>query len=113
WHTRGPEEPVPVAVRFRDDGPPPDGAVKVTIDRTLPKQPGGPPAEADSQTIQLAPKEGTRATFETPGTRAPEGESAFPLARPPTTGTRPKAEGRVLPPPGEMDRIQLNESDLQ
>src|SRR5262245_44709336 len=107
------DEPMRVSVRFPDDAPPPEGPVQVAVDRTPPKQPGGPPVEADSQTVQLARKEGTRATFETLLTRTPEGDYALTLASPPTTGTRPRAEARVLPPPGELDRIQLNEADLQ
>jgi hypothetical protein len=107
------DEPMRVTVRFPDDAPPPDGPVRVTIERTPTKPPGDAPPEPDTQTIQLAAKEGTRATFETLLTRTPEGDYAFSLASPPSSGTRPKAEARVLPPPGELDRIQLNEPDLQ
>jgi von Willebrand factor type A domain/Aerotolerance regulator N-terminal len=107
------DEPMRVSVRFPDDAPPPEGPVRVTIDRSPPKQAGGPPAEGETQTIQLALREGTRATFETLVTRTPEGDYSFTLASPASTGSRPKAEARVLPPPGELDRIHLNEPDLQ
>ena len=107
------DEAVRVTVRFPDDAPPPDGPVRVTVDRRPAKQPVGPPGEPETQTIQLAPREGTRATFEALLTRTPEGDYSFTLASPLTAGSRPKAEARVLPPPGELDRIQLNEPDLQ
>src|SRR5262249_3750295 len=61
----------------------------------------------------LAPREGARATFEALVTRTPEGDYSFTVSNPATPGSRPKAEARVLPPPGELDRIQLNEQDLQ
>jgi Aerotolerance regulator N-terminal/von Willebrand factor type A domain len=107
------DDPARVTVRFPDDAPPPDGPVRVTVDRTPPRTPGGPVPDVDSQTIQLAPREGTRATYEALVTRTPEGDYSFTLVSPNSAGSRPKAEARVLPPPGELDRIQLNEQDLQ
>jgi hypothetical protein len=107
------DEPMRVTVRFPDDAPPPAGPVTVTIERTRPRPPGGQPAEAESQTVQLAPREGARATFEALITRTPEGDYAFTLATPAGAGHRPRAEARVLPPPGELDRIQLNETEMQ
>jgi hypothetical protein len=104
---------VRVTVRFPDDAPPPAAPVTVTIERTPPRPPGGQPAEAESQTVQLAPREGARATFEALITRTPEGDYAFTLATPAGPGQRPRAEARVLPPPGELDRIQLNETEMQ
>jgi len=107
------DETVRVTVRFPDDAPPPEGPIRVTVDRTPPKLAGGPPADADTQTIQLAPREGTRATFEALVTRTPEGDYTFTLASPTSVRSRPKAEARILPPPGELDQIHLNEPDLQ
>jgi hypothetical protein len=107
------DDPIRLTVRFPDDAPPPDGPVRVTVDRVPPRQPGGAAAEPETQTVQLSPREGARATFEALITRSPEGEYAFTLASPTTPGQRPRAEARVLPPPGEMDRIQLNETDMQ
>jgi hypothetical protein len=104
------DDPVRVTVRFPDDAPAPEGPVRVTVDRRPPKVGGGEP---ETQTVQLAPREGTRATFEALLTRTPEGDYAFTLSTPAPPGTRPKTEARILPPPGELDRIQLNEQDLQ
>jgi hypothetical protein len=107
------DEPIRLTVRFPDDAPPPEGPVSVTVERTPPRPPGGAPGEAESQTVQLAPKEGVRATYEALIARTPEGDYAFTLATPSGPGQRPRAEARVLPPPGELDRIRLNEADLQ
>jgi hypothetical protein len=107
------DDPIRVTVRFPDDAPPPEGPVRVTVDRVPPKQPGAAPAEPESQTVHLAPREGVRATYEALITRTPEGEYAFTLASPTAPGQRPRAEARVLPPPGELDRIPLNEPDMQ
>jgi hypothetical protein len=107
------DDPVRLTVRFPDDAPPPEGPVRVTVDRVPPKQPGGPAAEPESQTVQLAPREGVRATYEALVTRTPEGDYSFTLASPNAPGQRPRAEARVLPPPGELDQTQLNEPDMQ
>jgi Aerotolerance regulator N-terminal/von Willebrand factor type A domain len=107
------DDAIRLTVRFPDDAPPPEGPVRVTVDRTPANQAGVPPAEAETQTIDLAPREGARATFEALVTRTPEGDYSFTVSNPTTAGSRPKAEARVLPPPGELDRIQLNEQDLQ
>jgi hypothetical protein len=106
------DEPVRVTVRFPDDAAPPEGPVKVTVQRQPPKS-GAGRGEGETQTIQLGLREGTRATFEALVTRTPEGDYSFTLSTPLPTGTPPRAEARILPPPGEMDRIQLNEQDLE
>ncbi|MSR54159.1 MAG: VWA domain-containing protein [Gemmataceae bacterium] len=106
------DDPVRVSVRFPDDVPAPTEPVKVIVDRT-PSNKGVARGERETQTIQLALKEGTRATFETLVTRTPEGDYSFTLSTPLPIGTPPRAEARILPPPGELDRIQLNEVDLQ
>ncbi len=107
------DEPVHVTVRFPDDAPPPEGPVKITVDRQPPKNGVDSRSQPERQTIQLAHREGTRATFEALVTRTPEGNYSFALSSPLPTGSPPRAEARVLPPPGEMDRIQLNEQELQ
>jgi len=101
-------EPIRVTVRFPDDKPAPnaDAAVKVMLERTLP---GG---VAERQTLQLAAVPGGRGAFETIVTRTPEGQYTFTLAT--ADGVRPPtAEARVLPPPGEMDRLRLNRAELE
>jgi hypothetical protein len=107
------DDPIRLTVRFPDDAPPPEGPVRVNVERQSPKAGAGSNGEPERQTIQLAPREGTRATFEALVTRTPEGDYSFALSTPLPPGSPPRTEARVLPPPGEMDRIQLNEQDLQ
>jgi hypothetical protein len=105
------DEPITVTARFPDDAPPPpaDG-VKVIVDR-LPSA-AVPTAEPETQRMTLTKVEGTRATFQGMLTRTPEGEYRFRLVEPEVPGSRPTAKATVLPPPGEMDRLEVNRSDL-
>jgi len=101
-------EPIRVTVRFPDNQPAPEGEIRVDVERT---PLGG--GETELRSLTLAPREGLRATWETILTRTPEGSYRFSLTQPLVVGAKPKAEGRVLPPPGELDRLQLNEADMQ
>ncbi len=107
------DEPMRVSVRYPDEIPAPASPVRVSLSRVPPSQPGTLPAEIEAQTLELALKEGTRGTFETILTRTPEGEYRFALTDGPAGATRPKAEAKVYPPPGELDRVRLNETDLR
>jgi hypothetical protein len=107
------DEPIRVTVRFPDDAPAPEGPIKVAVERQPLKVGGKTVGDSESQTIQLSPREGTRATFEALVTRTPEGEYSFTLSTPLPAGAPPKTGARVLLPPGEMDRIQMNEQDMQ
>jgi hypothetical protein len=106
-------EPIRVTVRFPDDAAPPaDGTdVKVVVERKPPKTGGA--AEPEVQTIQLAKMDGSRGTFEGLLTRTPEGDYNFWLSAPSVDGPKPRAEGKVLAPPGEMERLQMNRADLE
>ncbi len=109
------DEPIRVTVRFPDDAPPPNpkDPIRVEVERrppTLPGQKGE--GEVEVQTIQLAPREGTRATFEALLPRTPEGEYRFTLKTPELPGVKPSAEATVLPPRGEMEKVRLNEPHL-
>src|SRR5262249_41257066 len=109
-------EPIRVTVRFPDDAPPPapDQPVKVLVKRLPLRRPGEPPAGGvETQTLQLAKLEGSRATFEALLARTPEGEYRFERVTPAVTGRVPFAEGKVLPPPGEMDRLRMNQPELE
>jgi len=111
------DEPIKIVVRFPDDAPapPPGEAIRVRIERRPLKAKGSEAAldDLDVQTMQLNPKEGTRATYEGLLTHTPEGEYRFLLANPVISGTKPKAEATVLPPKGELDDVQLKESNMQ
>jgi len=63
--------------------------------------------------VTLAKVEGSRASYETLLTRTPEGDYRFWLSSPMVADPKPKAECRVLAPPGEMDRLRMNQQDMQ
>ena len=107
------DEPMRVSVRYPDEIPAPASPVKVSLSRVPPSRPGAPAVEIESQTLELALKEGTRGTYETILTRTPEGDYNFALGDVPNGTIRPKAEARVYPPPGELDRVRLEEADLR
>ncbi|MBX7103147.1 MAG: VWA domain-containing protein [Gemmataceae bacterium] len=96
-------EPIRVTVQYPDDRPPPtsDAVIRVALDRT------GQPR----QTLTLAAVPGSRATYETLVTRTPEGDYTFMLQG--VDGRTPTVQARVLPPPGEMDRLQLNRGEME
>ncbi|HEY1378934.1 MAG TPA: VWA domain-containing protein [Gemmataceae bacterium] len=102
-------EPIRLTVRFPDDVPPPDAkvAVQVTAEFVAPN------GEVEAQTLRLAKLEGSRATYEALLTRTSQGAYKFWLAAPTPPGAKPQAAATVLPPPGEMDRLQMNRPDLE
>jgi hypothetical protein len=103
-------EPIKMTVRFPDDAPPPppDVEVKVTVERRNPAKPG----DSEVRTVQLPKAEGSRATYETVLTQTPEGEYKFWLASPSAT-PKPRAECKVVRPPGEMERLRMNQTDME
>jgi hypothetical protein len=106
--------PIKVTIQFPDNAPPldPQTDVQVLVERR-PLPPVGT-AEAEVQTLRLAKLAGTRATYEGLLTRTPEGEYRFWLSAPAVPAAqRPQALARVRPPPGEMDRLTMNQPDLE
>jgi hypothetical protein len=103
-------EPIKMTVRFPDDAPPPspDVEVKVTVERRNPAKAG----DSEVRTVQLSKMEGSRATYETLLTQTPEGEYKFWLASPSAT-PKPRAECKVVRPPGEMERLRMNQTDME
>src|SRR5262249_37094944 len=57
--------------------------------------------------------EGSRASYECLLTRTPEGEYRFLLTQPLEPDPKPRAEARVLPPPGEMEQLRMNQPDME
>jgi hypothetical protein len=104
-------EPIRVTVRFPDDAPPPpaETEVKVVVERRPPK---AAPGDVDVQTITLAKVEGSRSNFEALLTRTPEGDYHFWLNSP-AVQPRPKAECKVLAPPGEMEVLRMNQMEME
>lgn len=106
------DDPIKLTLRFPDDSPPPDekAGVRLTAERSPPRNPDGTPGTGptESQTIRMTKVDGSRATYSATLTRTPEGEYRFWLSEPAVTGTKPRAEARVLPPPGERERLEMN-----
>jgi hypothetical protein len=102
-------EPIRVTVRFPDDVPPPDGKTNVQVTAEY-IAPGG---EVEAQTLKPAKLPGSRATYEATLTHTSQGQYKFWLTAPVPPGAKPQAAARVLPPPGEMDRLQMNRPDLE
>jgi hypothetical protein len=107
-------EPIKVSVRFPDDAPPPgpETRVEVIAVRT-PLKGGAAPGGTEKETLRLAKVEGSRATYEALVQRTPEGEYHFTLGTPIVPDPKPRAEARVLPPPGEMEQLRMNQADLE
>jgi hypothetical protein len=103
-------EPIKVHVRFPDDERPPSDKteVKVVVERRAP----GKSADRETRAIQLSKLEGSRATFEAILTTTPEGEYKFWLSEP-VAKPRPQAECKVLAPPGEMERLRMNQPEME
>jgi hypothetical protein len=118
-------EPIKVTVRFPDDAPPPGADTKVEVVATRTSLQGAergsgqagpinaplsepPTGEIEKETLRLAKLEGSRATYEAVLTRTPEGEYRFRLSAPAVPDPKPQAASRVLPPPGELDQLQMN-----
>ena len=110
-------EPIRLTVRFPDDAPPPAAETRVeVIKMRAPLKRGGNPAapgESEKETLRLSKVEGSRATYENLITRTPEGEYRFWLNSPLVPDPKPRAESRVLPPPGEMEQLRMNQQDLE
>ena len=85
--------------------------MKVNVVRTMPRPDGLP--EKEEQTLPLAKVEGSRATYEGLLTNPLEGDYLFELSSPSVAGSRPRAECRVVPPPGEMDLLRMNQKDME
>jgi hypothetical protein len=110
------DDPIKLLLRFPDDAPPPDekNGVRVTAERSPLRNPDGSagPGPIETQTVEMARVDGTRATYAATLTRTPEGDYRFWLTDPALRGTKPRAEAKVLPPPGERERLEMNRSEL-
>lgn len=110
------DDRIGVRVRFPDDAPAPaDGTVvRVQVQRTpLPNPDGSPgPGEVETHDLVLSRVEGVRAEFEAVLTRTPDGQYRFTLTEPDPGVNPPRAEARVLPPPTERERLDMNRPAL-
>jgi von Willebrand factor type A domain len=104
-------EPIKVTVRFPDDMPEPakDTQVDVSVVRTLP---GKDQTAIEKWDMRLEPVAGYRATYDGTLTRTPEGSYRFRLKSPEAKPV-PSAEGKVIVPPDEMDRLRMNREEME
>jgi hypothetical protein len=104
-------EPIKVTVRFPDDvpAPPENTDVRVMMERRAP----GRAADKEERTIKLAHVKGSRATFEALLTQTPEGDYKFWLTQPAAPSPKPRAECKVLAPPGEMEQLRMSQPEME
>ncbi len=116
-------EPIKVTVQFPDSTVPGQKAekkekidVKVLVEhKPAAGQEGG---ETEIQTMQLAKVGGSWNTYEGLLVRTREGKYRFLLTTPDVSrqqpsGEKPSAEGIVVQPPGELDRLRMNVEELK
>jgi hypothetical protein len=118
-------EPIKVTVRFPESVVLPGGDVKgglkgdvkVTVEYrpTAPKD--GAPGDPEVQTLALAKLEGSLVQYEGLLGRTREGKYRFRLTTPDVTkqqpdGEKPSAEATVELPPGELDRLRMNQQEM-
>jgi hypothetical protein len=103
-------EPIKVTVRFPDDEKPPPEKLEVKV--SYERSPIGKPSEKESRFILLTHVPGTRGTYEATLTQTPEGEYRFALTSP-EAKPKPRAECKVLAPPGEMEDLRMNEEEMR
>jgi hypothetical protein len=108
-------EPIKVTVRFPDDAPPPaaDTRVEVILTRRPLRGTGPARSSLEKETLRLAKVEGSRASYEGLVSRTPAGDYQFLLGAPLVPDPKPRTEARVLPPPGEMEQLRMNQADLE
>ncbi len=103
-------EPIKVTVRFPDDSPAPSHSanIRVQMDRRVARD-----GEQETRTVKLAYVEGSRGTFEGLITRTPVGQYHFELVEPPVAAPKPRADCKVLAPPGEKEQLRMNQVELR
>ncbi len=104
-------DPIKITVRFPDDAPAPptDTKVKVLVER----RPLGRAGDASVSSIEVGHLTGSRASYEALLTQTPVGEYKFYLTRPTVPSPQPRAECKVLPPPGEMEQVRMNQPEME
>lgn len=110
------DDRVTVKVRFPDDAPPPpdDTVVRVQVQRfpLTNADEGSGTGDAEAQELVLSRVKTERGEFEAVLTRTPEGYYRFTMTEPDPGTNPPRAEAKVLPPPAERERVEMNRADL-
>jgi len=117
-------EPIKVTVQFPDNAPvpgkpdakDPKTEVKVIVE-FRPAAAGDEKVDPEVQTLKLARTEGSRTNYSEFFTRTREGKYHFWLSSPDVskedpTGQKPSADAKVELPPGELDRLRMNQEEL-
>jgi hypothetical protein len=119
-------EAVKVMVRFPESVTLPGGAqakegpksdVKVTVEYKPKADKDGAPANPEVRTLSLAKVEGSFGSFEGLFDHTREGRYRFRLTSPDVTkqqpdGEKPSAEATVELPPGELERLRMNQQEM-
>lgn len=98
-------EPVHLRVRFLDESLAPKGLESVTV--------GLERDGAANQSLELKRLAGHAGTFETVLGQTVEGRYRARLTDPVLLGNVPLVDFQVVPPPGELDRVQMNATELR
>jgi uncharacterized membrane protein len=104
-------DPIQLTVRFPEDAPIPASEVKVLVERRAVLPDGS--EEVESQTVVPGKVGAARGTYEGRVSPTPEGSYRFRLVAPTGAGETGHVECRVLPPPGEMDRLLMDRAAMQ
>ncbi len=111
-------DPIKVTVRFPDDQAPGgrdeaaalNAKVAVQVERLAPDGGGKP----EVRTMELSRTKGSLLpTYDALLTQTPEGLYRFSLQDSSLPEPRPSAECKVLPPLGEMDRLTMNQKEME
>ncbi len=108
------DEPIRLTARFPDDAAPPQtDTIKLIAERRGSRGANDTAnePELESSTIALTKVPNSRGEYEFVLKRTPEGEYRFRFAD--ATTSRSTAEARVLPPPGELTRLEMNFAEFQ
>jgi hypothetical protein len=113
-----------VTVQFPDNAPvpgkpgpqDPKADVKVIVE-FRPNASGNEKVDPEVQTVKLARTEGSRTNYSEFFTRTREGKYHFWLSSPDVSkedpsGEKPSADAKVELPPGELDRLRMNQEEL-
>lgn len=98
-------DPVQLRVRFLDESlaPKDDDGVTVLVEHETHGQ----------KSVELKRLPNNRAVFEGLFGQSEDGKYRLRIASPVFEGTAPTADFTVLPPPGELDQVQMNETELR
>jgi hypothetical protein len=119
-------EPIKVIVRFPETITQPGGGeikigpksdVKVTVEYRPRPPKDGTPTEPEVRTLSLAKVEGSFGAFEGSFDQTRAGRYRFRLTTPDVSkqqpdGEKPSAEATVDLPPGELDRLRMNQQEM-